>query len=196
MIKLTKQQQERLGAVAGGAVLVMGMLWYFGVNAKQDELRRTRENTRAVLKTLKDAEVEMTRGSEIAAQLQASSDVLAKREAILAPDRDAYAWIIGEINPFIQARKGVNIFSYSQPEVGDEGILPGFPYKWATFHLKGTGYYYEFGRFFADLENQFPYFRVQNVEITANAGPNVEIPEKLAYNFDLVVPVTTTSDTK
>ncbi|HEX3716363.1 MAG TPA: hypothetical protein VH595_00205 [Verrucomicrobiae bacterium] len=195
MNKLSKQQQERIGAIIGGAVLIMGMLWYFGVNAKQEELRRTRENTRAVLKTLKDAEAEMTKGTEIATQLQASSQVLAKREAILAPDRDAYAWIIGEINPFIQSRKGVNIYSYSQPEVTDEGIIPGFPYKWATFRLKGTGYYYEFGKFFADLENQFPYFRVQNVEIAANSGPGVE-PEKLAYTFDLVVPVTPTSDTK
>ncbi|HEY3914832.1 MAG TPA: hypothetical protein VGN61_10135 [Verrucomicrobiae bacterium] len=195
MTKLNKQQQERITAIAVGAVMIMGLLWYFGVKAKQDELRRTQDNARNVQKTLRDAETEMGRGSAIATQLQASSDVLAKREAILAPDRDAYAWIIGVINPFIQSRKGVNIYSYSQPDVSDEGIIPNFPYKWATFHLKGTGYYYEFGKFFADLENQFPYFRVQNVEITANTGPGVEA-EKLAYNFDLVVPVTPTSDTK
>ena len=149
------------------------MLWYFGVMAKQDQLRRTRDNTRTVLKTLKDAEAEMSQGSDIATKLAARNQLLGKREAILAPDRDAYMWIIGVIHPFLQSRKGVNIYSYSQPDVAEEGLLPRFPYKWATFHLKGTGYYYEFGKFFADLENTFPYFRVQNVEISANAGPGV-----------------------
>jgi len=120
--------------------------------------------------------------------------LLAKKEATLAPERDAYAWIIGEITPFIQSHKGVNIYSYSQPEVSESGIIGDFPYKWATFHLKGIGYYYEYGRFLADLENAFPYFRVQNLAIGAYSSPGVDA-EKLAYTFDLVVPMTS-SDTK
>jgi hypothetical protein len=194
MIKLSKQQQERLGAIAFATAAIIGALWYFGVMAVQAQLQRTRENTRAVLKTLKDAEAKMSRGQDIAAQLQARSDLLGKREATLAPDRDAYAWIISEINPFIQSRKGVSIYSYSQPDVSDAGIFQNFPYKWATFHLRGTGYYYEFGKFFADLENQFPYFRVQNVTIVVNTTPGAEA-EKLAYTFDLVVPMVS-SETK
>jgi hypothetical protein len=194
MIKLSKQQQERLGAIAFATVAIIAGLWYFGVMAVQAQLKRTRENTRAVQKTLKDAEVEMGRGQEIAAQLQARGELLAKREITLAPDRDAYAWVISVINPFIQSRKGVSIYSYSQPDVGEAGIFQSFPYKWATFHLKGTGYYYEFGRFFADLENEFPYFRVQNVMIASTSTPGVD-PEKLSYTFDLVVPMTS-SETK
>jgi hypothetical protein len=194
MIKLSKQQQERLIGITFGTIVVIVVIWIFGVMAVQAALVRTRENTKAVLKTLKDAEAEMGRGQEIAAQLQARSELLAKHEAMLAPDRDAYIWIIGELKPFLQSRKGVNIYSYSQPEVSEVGIIGGFPYKWATFHLKGTGYYYEFGRFIADLENSFPYFRVQNVAIGANSGPGVE-PESLAYTFDLVVPMTA-SETK
>jgi Tfp pilus assembly protein PilO len=191
MNRMTKQQKERIGMIAFGTVVIIAVLWIFGVMAKQTELERTREKTRMVRKTLKDAEAEMSRGQEIAAKLQMRSDILAKREATLAPDRDAYAWIIQQINPFIQSMAGVNIPTYSQPEVNDLGILPGFPYKWATFHLRGSGYYYEFGRFFADLENTFPYFRVQNLAISANSTPGVD-PEKLAYTFDLVVPMTST----
>ena len=97
--------------------------------AKQTQLDRTRENTRTVLRTLKDAEAEMSRGTEIAAQLKARSDLLAKREMTLAPDRDAYAWIIGQINPFIQSRKGVNIYAVTQPDVSDD-FISRFPYKW------------------------------------------------------------------
>jgi hypothetical protein len=136
----------------------------------------------------------MRQGGEIADKMQARRQLLDKLEATLAPDRDAYAWIISTINPFLQSRKGVSIVHYSQPEVSDVGILPGFPYKWATFHLEGTGFYHDFGKFFADLENNFPYFRVQNLEISANATSGVE-PEKLNVSFELVVPVKA-SDTK
>ncbi len=194
MIKLSKQQQERLGAIAFATLAIIGALWYFGVMAVQAQLQRTRENTKNVLKTLRDAEAEMSRGQEIATQLQVRNELLTKREAILAPDRDAYAWIISVINPFLQSRKGVSIYAYSQPDVAEAGIFQNFPYKWATFHLKGTGYYYEFGRFFADLENEFPYFRVQNVVIASSSTPGVD-PEKLSYTFDLVVPMTS-SETK
>jgi hypothetical protein len=189
MIKLSKLQQQQLGGIAAGTVVLIAALWWFGVMATQAQLLRTRENTASVLKTLKDAEAEMSRAFEISTKLQARADLLNKREATLAPDRDAYAWIITQMNPFIQSRKGVNIYSYSQPEVSDVGILQNFPYKWATFHLKGTGYYYEFGRFFADLENEFPYFRVQNLAVAANSTPGVDA-EKLAYTFDLIVPMT------
>ena len=127
----------------------------------------------------------------IADTLQARGDLLAKREATLAPDRDAYAWIISTINPFILNRKGVSIYAYTQPDVSDQGLLSDFPYRWATFHLKGTGFYQEFGAFFADLENSFPYFRVQNLEVSANTGPGVEA-EKLNFSFDLITPVVTT----
>ena len=60
------------------------------------------------------------------------------------------------------------IDTYSQPEISDVGIIPKFPYRWATFHVKGSGYYQDLGRFFADFENNFPYFRVQNPVLTAN----------------------------
>jgi hypothetical protein len=72
--------------------------------------------------------------------------------------------------------------------------LPGFPYKWATFRLEGSGFYHDFGKFFADLENNFPCFRVQNLEISGNSAGSVD-PEKLTFAFELVVPVKA-SDTK
>jgi hypothetical protein len=138
--------------------------------------------------TLKKAEGTMRNAEEISEKLGERTQLLEKREAMLAPDRDAYAWIISTINPFIQSRKGVNINHYSQPEVTDLGIIPEFPYKWAAFHLEGTGYYHDLGKFFADLENNFSFFRVQNLEMNAIVTLGAE-PEKLNVSFDLVVPV-------
>ena len=174
--------------IAAGTVVLMGILWYVGVTAKQEELSKTEKNTAQMRDTLKKAEGTMRNGEEIAEKLESRTQLLQKRESLLAPDRDAYAWIISTINPFIQARRGVNIYHYSQPEVTDLGIIPDFPYKWATFHLLGTGYYHDMGKFFSDLENNFPCFRVQNLEMGAITTVGGE-PEKLSMSFDLVVPV-------
>jgi hypothetical protein len=188
VIKISKTQRDQLIGIAAGTVGLMGILWYVGVTAKHEELSKTEKNTAQMRDTLKQAEGTMRNSDEVAERLEARTQLLEKNESSLAPDRDAYAWIISTINPFIQSRKGVNIYHYSQPEVSDLGIIPEFPYKWAAFHLMGTGYYHDLGKFFADLENNFPYFRVQNLEMGVITSMGGE-PEKLNVVFDLVVPV-------
>lgn len=188
MNKLSKAQRDQLIGIAFGAVALMVALWYFGVTAKEDELKHTRQKSVEMRQKLRDAETLMRQEDEISGTLQSRSELLAKREAGLAPDRDAYAWLINTMNSFIQSRKGVSIDTYSQPEINEVGIIPKFPYRWATFHLKGTGYYHDVGRFFADFENAFPYFRIQNLNMSANSGPGLEA-EKLSVTFDLVAPV-------
>jgi len=187
--KLTKAQRDQLIAIAMGVVMVMGALWYFGVTAKQTELAATHRKSTDMAKKLHDAEALMRRQGEIDTTLHSTGDLLAQREAGLAPDRDAYAWLINTVNNFVQSHKDVNIDTYSQPEFSDSGLVPRFPYRWATFHLKGTGYYQDLGKFFADFENAFPYFQIQNPVLSANSGPGLE-PEKLSVSFDLVAPVT------
>ena len=189
MNKLTKAQRDQLIAIAMGVVMVMGALWYFGVTAKQTELAATHRKSTDMAKKLHDAEALMRRQGEIDTTLHSTGDLLAQREAGLAPDRDAYAWLINTVNNFVQSHKDVNIDTYSQPEFSDSGLVPRFPYRWATFHLKGTGYYQDLGKFFADFENAFPYFQIQNPVLSANSGPGLE-PEKLSVSFDLVAPVT------
>jgi hypothetical protein len=193
--KLSKAQKDQLIGIAVGTVLVVAGLWYFGVIAKQQELSKTESNYAQTQDKLRRAENTMRQAEEIADKLQAHRQLLEKREATLAPDRDAYAWIISTINPIIQSRKGITYpFHYSQPEVSEVGIIPGFPYKWATFHVDGSGFYHDLGKFFADLENDYPYFRIQNLELSSGVSTGVE-PEKLNVSFELVVPVKT-SETK
>ena len=195
MNKLTKAQRDQLIGIAIGALMLMAALWYFGVTSMQRDLLVTERKSAEMQKKLRDAEALMRQGDAISGTLRSRSELLAKREAGLAPDRDAYAWLINTMNTFIESRKGINIDTYSQPEMSDEGIIPRFPYRWATFHLKGTGHFHDFGKFFADFENDFPYFRIQNLTMTANSGGGMEA-EKLSVTFDLVAPVASTSDVK
>jgi Tfp pilus assembly protein PilO len=194
MIKLSKTQRDQMIGIAVAAVVLAALLWFFGVTAKQEELSRTEKNTAQMQDTLRRAETTMRQGEDIAGQLQARTRLLEKREGMLASNIDPYSWIINTINKVLTTHTGVNIFQYSQPEISDTGIFPDFPYKWATFRLGGTGYYHDFGKFFADLENDFPYFRVQNLTLSANAAASGE-PEKLKVGFELVVPIKA-SDTK
>jgi Tfp pilus assembly protein PilO len=186
--KLSKTQRDQLLGIIIGAVALMAALWYLGVRTKQAELTRTEKKTAQMLDTLTQAEKVMRRGQEIADKLKAHATVLEKRESLLAPDRDAYYWIISTMNPFIASRKGVHLNKASQPDVSESGIIPNFPYKWATFHMEVTGFYHDVGKFLADLENGFPSFRVQNLTVSVNNGVGVE-PESLMFAFDLVVPV-------
>jgi hypothetical protein len=192
MNKLSKEQRDQLIGIAIGTVGLMAALWWFGVKSIQHDLIVTKDKTTEMQKKLHDAETLMRSGGEIGETLTNRSDLLAKREAGLAPDRDAYAWLIKTINDFITTRKGVSIDSFSQAEIGDVGMIPKFPYRWATFHLKGSGYYHDLGKFFADFENNFPYFRIQNPILSVNVGPAMEA-EKLSVSFDLVAPVIASS---
>jgi Tfp pilus assembly protein PilO len=192
--KLTKTQKSQLLGVLLGTLALMAGLWYFAVTAKQEELSKTQKSTAQMLDTLKFAESKMRQSEEIADKMQARRDVLDKREALLAPDRDAYAWIISTLNPFVQSHKGVSILHYSQPDVTETGLIPNFPYKWATFRLEGNGFYHDLGKFFSDLENNFSSFRVQNLELSGTSASGIDA-EKLNVSFELVVPVKAT-DTK
>lgn len=188
MNKITKRQRDQLIGIAAGTVALMGGLWYVGVTNRQAELSHTEKSTAQMRDTLRKTEGTMRLSQEISEKLETRLQVLQKREAQLAPDRDAYGWLIVVINDFIKSRKGVNIQHISQAEVSEVGIIPNFPYKWATFHLQGSGYYHDFGKFFADLENNYPSFRVQNLEMGGSTASGADA-EKLGVQFDLVVPV-------
>lgn len=193
MNKLSKTQKERLGLVAVGTVALMAALWWFMVNPENAQLAKTIRDTQTKQDKLSKAEAVLRTAGEVNATYTNQLQALQGRETGLAPDRGAYEWIINTINPFIQSRKGVNITTFSEPVISDQGLLPHFPYRWATFHVHGIGYFQDFGKFFADFENSFPYFRIQNLDISGNTGPASE-EEKLGFTFDIVTPVVATEN--
>jgi Tfp pilus assembly protein PilO len=185
MNKLSKVKRDQLILVSVGVVGVIAALWYFVVTAQHEKLAEIKDKTEQIRGKIKLAETSLKRESDVEAELEATSQELAKRESTLAPERDTYALMLNTINPFILPRKGVNIPTVSQPELGETTLIPRFFYKTAAFHLKGTGFYHEFGKFFADFENSFPYFRLQNLEIVPAGGGGTDT-EKLIFSFDIV----------
>jgi hypothetical protein len=187
--KLTKEQRDQLMAIAIGTLGLMAALWWFGVKSMQQDLVVSRAKSAELQKKLHDAQTLMRSAEEIGETLTNRLEILNKREVELAPDREPYLWLIKMMNAFIQSRN-VNIDSYGgPPDITDVGLIPKFPYRWATFHLRGSGYYHDLGKFFMDFESKYPYFRIQNLNVSVNVGAAMEA-EKLSVTFDLIAPVT------
>ena len=98
--------------------------------------------------------------------------------------RDVYSWVVTALRQFRKDYQEVDIPQVTQPSIGDMTLLPGFPYRQATLKVNGTATFYNFGKFLADFENDFPHVRVVNLEITPASVAN----EKglLTFQFDLV----------
>jgi hypothetical protein len=188
--KRRKTQRYRIAGILITTPVLIALLLLFGVRAEQSRIEDIQTRTVAAMDQLKRSDTLRRRTKEINDKLDERRHALERREAILAPNSDSYDWIMRIINSFSHSRKGVRIDGYSQPQISSTGLLPNFPYQWASFHVSGTGYYQDFGSFFADLENTFRYFRIQNVDIAPNTRPGAE-PETLTFNFDLVAPIAT-----
>jgi hypothetical protein len=104
-----------------------------------------------------------------------------------------YSWVILTMNRFKEGHK-VEIPHFSREVATEVGMFSKFPYRAVVFHLRGTAFYHDFGRFVADFENKFPYMRVQNIELEPFFNPNSpesvsaanDDPEKLGFRMEIV----------
>jgi hypothetical protein len=98
---------------------------------------------------------------------------------------DLFSWVVNkQLRPFIAPYK-VEIPQFSQLEQKDMNLLPKFPYKQASLRVGGKARFHDFGKFLADFENAFPYFRVLNLEMEPT--PLGDEKEKLTFSMDIIV---------
>src|SRR5438046_10759600 len=101
---------------------------------------------------------------------------------------DMYAGVIQTGGRFGAERK-VDIPQFSREVTTGVGMFAKFPYKAAIFNVRGIAYYHDLGQFLADFENNFPYARIQNLEMepaTGSAASGTAEPEKLAFRLEIV----------
>ncbi|MGZ4962286.1 MAG: hypothetical protein ACXWDN_06130 [Limisphaerales bacterium] len=177
--------------VVVGTLAIMGALIFFVVDAQNADLKRTKLKTDTVREKLLRADKLSRTEADLQARVQKVSKELSMREVLLAPDHDTYAWLLQTLTQFLSSHRGAGITpaGISQPDIGEATMIPKFPYKTATFHVKGNGHFHDVGRFIADLETDFPYVRVQNIEMSraATGGTGGGDVEQLGVSFDLVM---------
>ena len=184
--KLPKDKRDKLILVIVGAVLAVAGLYFFLISGQNQNLVRlagkkaeVQANQRRVLEAI-------GRGAEIEAEFARAKQALAEAEADVAAG-DLYAWAINTLRQFRAGYK-VNIPQFNTLSApSDVNLLPGFPYKQTTMSLTGTARFHDFGRFLADLENEFPHLRVINLNLDLNQSPAPEDQEMISFKLDIVL---------
>lgn len=184
MNKLTKEKRDRLILVVLVTAAVLGAMYLLIVSAQRTALEECIAKIDSEQQKLEKAERWLRMAPGIETRLSACRGELDSKQEGMAPV-DKFKWFYNTLETFL-ARHNVKLVDITrEPELGEAGVLPKFPYKAATFGVKLMAPFHDFGRFLADFENQFPYMRVQNLEMEPEAESRVldgssAIPSRLA----------------
>jgi hypothetical protein len=185
MNKLSKEKQSQLILTTILVLCVLSGLWFGLIKYQKRHLTILQDQRAAAEKTLERVERTCSNASVIATQLLEVRSKVEVLETNMASG-DLYAWVIETIRQFKTPYK-VEIPQFSQIDgPKDCTLLPGFPYKQASLTVGGTAFYHDLGRFISDLENQFPYFRVVNLNLEPSSGTGADA-EKLSFKMEIVV---------
>jgi len=190
MNKLPKEKRDRIIAVAIATVIAIAGIWYGLIRPQQAKLQDSARTTIKAQEKVTNAKRRVEKEKPIQIELDAARQGLKAIEDEMASG-DLYSWIIVTVNKFRAAHR-VEIPQFSREQVREVNVIPGFPYKGATFTVKGTAYYHDLGKFIADFENTFPHVRLLNLEMepVALPGPgaqsNPEEQEKLSFKMDIL----------
>jgi hypothetical protein len=167
-------------------------LWQFVITTRSVRLSAQRVKLDKQQSQLGQAVDWIERAQSVERELTEALAGLAQVEEGLAGRADPYAWsylILDQIRRKNPALSRLDVAG--KPAVGPVRMLAGFPYEATTFTVVGLGYYHDFGQFLADFENEYPFFRVENIELTpqssmADAAPTLDEREMLNLKFDVV----------
>lgn len=188
---LPKDKRNRVLLVGLGTVVALGILWFLLINPLRLRLAAIRGQGQAVQRQIADADRLLRQAEAVLAELEESRQHLEEIEAGMAP-ADKFTWINLLLNRF-RLPYQVEISEFGQPAEGEVEMIPRFPYKAATFTIRGQGFFHDLGRFFADFENSFPYLRLQNLDLEPSSSTNPEDQEKLTFKVDIVALVKPTA---
>jgi len=179
MNKLSKEKRSKLLLVAIGTGGILAALYLLVISAQQTALAEYADKTGAAKDKVAKAESWLRMEPGIQARLTACRKELETKQENMAPV-DKFKWFYNTLEKFLAGHHANLIDITREPELGDVGVLPKFPYQAASFGVKLTARYHDLGIFLAELENHFPYMRVQNVQLEPEGFKGVVKDEGLA----------------
>ena len=188
--KLPREKRNKLVAVVAGALLVVAGMYLLLITPQNQNLDRLAQKKVEVKDSQRRILDAVRRASEIEAELTSARKTLSDAEVDIASG-DLYSWVINTLRRFKSA------YSVNIPQFGpisgtsEVSLLSNFPYKQATLSLSGTAHFHDFGRFLADLENQFPHMRVLNLSLELNQSPAADDQETVSFKLNIVTLVKT-----
>jgi Tfp pilus assembly protein PilO len=172
MTRLSKEKRDRLIVVIVGGVVLIAGIWYGVIKTRLSELELSKTRLAAAKDKLEKGKKRVEQADQVEAAMEAAVRRLRAIEDGLAPGADL-SWSLLLMDK-AQAGPEIEVVDVSRPQTNEVGVLPAFPYKAATFTVRGIAHYHDFGKFLADFENKFPYFRAQNLALTVTAETGSE----------------------
>ncbi len=190
-MKLSKDKRDRIILISMLTVGLCWGLWQFVISTRNTRLGVQRVQLEKERNQLDQAREWIERAQAIEKELTNAQTSLAAAEENLAGRADPYAWSYLLLDRIRQKNPALMQLDVAgRPSVGPSRLLPTFPYEATTFTVVGRGYFHDFGRFLADFENDYPYFRVENIELTSQSASeprtNNDDAELLNLKFDVV----------
>jgi hypothetical protein len=179
MNKLSKEKRDKLLLVSVGTAALLAILYFLVISTQKVALQECVDKTEAAKATLTKSERWLRMAPSIESRLQTHRSELETTQENMAPV-DKFKWFYNTLDQFLTKHQVQLVDITREPEVGEVGVLPKFPFQAATFGVKLNAYYHEFGTFLADFENQFPLMRVQNLEMEPGSSPRASVKEKTA----------------
>jgi Tfp pilus assembly protein PilO len=167
MNKLSKDKRDKLILTIIAIIGVLGVLYTFILGAQKDSLYSLQTQIMGAKDKVSKAERLVKSEEFVQRNLAESQRQLEARTRDMTPPGKDYYWFFKMLDEF-REHQDLNlgfIVEITQPEFIEVGLLPKFPFKAASFGVRLHGQYQEIGKFIADLENTYPYFRVQNVRV-------------------------------
>ena len=193
MARLSKEKRDRLILVIILTIAIGVSLWFGIISTRQARLEEANTSLRAAIDKLEKAKTLVKQAGQAEARVAAAMNKLKVVEDSMASGVDHYTWAILLVD---KARAGhdVKIIERTRPVKGEVGLLAQFPYQALTFTVRGAGHYHDFGKFLADFENSFPYFRAQNLVLTpgldsvVGTDPSIAVTgeENLSFRMEIV----------
>mgnify|MGYP002622215435 CR=1 FL=1 len=187
MNNLSKEKKQKLFLVVIIVSVVLAGLWFGLVKTQQDRRALIQKQADEAAKKVADAEAKRKKREEINQRLEEKQAAILAREATMPFIGDPYPWILSVMNQYTLARPNLNFTTQPPSPASDVVLLPKFPYKAVFYRVSMSGFFEDFGRFLAELENEWPFARVQNVQIVPSATGD----EKLDFQFELTSLVST-----
>jgi Tfp pilus assembly protein PilO len=193
MNKLLKEKRDRIILVVLGTVFLIAGVWFGLIKSQRGTLEKYTRDSLQAQEKVTNAKRRIEKEKQIQAELDLAGQELKTIEDGMASG-DLYSWLIVTLNKFrIPYKNRVEIPNFSRETIAEVLVIPNFPYKAATFTIRGTAYYHDLGRFVADFENTFLHTRLLNLELEPLGLPNLgavranpDEEEKLTFKMDIV----------
>ncbi len=182
MFKLPKEKRDRILQILGGVGVVLGLLWYFMINAEKENLKKIVDDTDKVQDKISKAEGRIKGGAKWKPELASFTQKLTAMEEEMFPATASTRR--GRLTTILSG-SSLQYIVRNESAVESEP-LPKFPYKAVNLQVEFSARYDEFGRFLAEFENRYRYITLVNLVIrpSADAPGNPEDEKKLPDSSD------------